>query len=346
MYRLIFIFAVLSVQGIAQNQKYYLCQRSSDKIVIDGGLSEKSWQNALWSDCFVDIEGDKQPVPEFSTRMKMIWDDSCLYIAAEIVEPDIWATLTERESVIFYDNDFEVFIDPDGDTHNYAEFEINAFGTEWDLLLVKPYRNGGPPLIQWDIDGVKSAVKIHGTINKPGDKDDKWIVEMAIPFKSLFEISIDKNAPEIGEYWRMNFSRVQWKTQVVDGKYVKLKNETTGKNLPEQNWVWSPQGAIDMHRPEKWGYVQFSNLPAGSEKDSIVKDPDGEILAQMWNMYEKQKHYFMQHRKFNPDMEHSPNVKLDCCDKSFEILYYPKDREYYWSINEDGLIRKNVILKH
>ena len=51
-------------------------------------------------------------------------------------------TLTEHDSVIFQDNDFEVFIDPDGDNHNYYEIEINALNTEWDLRLPKPYRDG------------------------------------------------------------------------------------------------------------------------------------------------------------------------------------------------------------
>jgi len=45
--------------------------------------------------------------------MQMLWDDECLYIAAEMEEPHLWATLTEHDSIIFHDNDFEVFLDPD-----------------------------------------------------------------------------------------------------------------------------------------------------------------------------------------------------------------------------------------
>ena len=43
--------------------------------------------------------------------------------------------------VLYSKNDFEIFLDPDGDTHNYYELEVNAFETEWDLLLLKPYHN-------------------------------------------------------------------------------------------------------------------------------------------------------------------------------------------------------------
>ena len=58
-------------------------------------------------------------------------------------EPHVWGTLTKHDSVIFHDNDFEVFIDPNGDTLEYYEFEINALNTGWDLFLDKPYRQGG-----------------------------------------------------------------------------------------------------------------------------------------------------------------------------------------------------------
>ena len=75
-------------------------------------------------------------------------------------EPDVWATLTERDSVIFHDNDFEVFIDPDGDTHAYYELEVNALGTAWDLILIKPYRDGGPAINGWDIAGLKVGVDV------------------------------------------------------------------------------------------------------------------------------------------------------------------------------------------
>ncbi|MBN3036689.1 MAG: hypothetical protein JW861_13980, partial [Bacteroidales bacterium] len=33
----------------------------------------------------------------------------------------------------------------------------------------------------------------------------------------------------------------------------------TGKPFPEKNLTWSPQGAVNMHIPEKWGYIRFVN---------------------------------------------------------------------------------------
>ena len=60
--------------------------------------------------------------------------------------------------------------------------------------------------------------------------------------------------PRAGDVWRINFSRVHWQLDIVDGAYVKRPK------TPEHNWVWTPQFAINMHRPRHWGFVEF--LPA------------------------------------------------------------------------------------
>src|SRR5262245_61859807 len=102
----------------------YLCRRAGAPLAIDGDLAKPAWQAAPWTDDFVDIEGDLKPCPPLRTRARMLWDDACFYVAAEMEEPHVWATLTQRDSVIFHDNDFEVFLNPTRDTKNYYELEI------------------------------------------------------------------------------------------------------------------------------------------------------------------------------------------------------------------------------
>lgn len=236
----------------------YVAYRTAGELVMDGIFDEADWQNVPWTEEFGDIEGDKQPEPLYKTRVKMLWDDDYLYIAVELEEPHIWATYTERNSVIFHENNFEVFIDPNGDTHNYYEYEVNALGTEWDLFLTKPYRNGGIPMSAWYIRGLKKGIHLKGTLNDPSDTDTLWRVELALPWNILRECAPGRRQPRPDEQWRINFSRVQWRLDVVDGEYVKRTNPETDRHYTEYNWVWSPQGVIDMHRPELWGYVQFS----------------------------------------------------------------------------------------
>ena len=236
----------------------YTCARASGPIKIDGNPDDPAWCDAPWTDDFVDIEGSRKPLPRFRTRAKMLWDDEYFYVAAEMIEPHVCATLTEKNSVIYHDNDFEIFIDPDGDNHDYYEFEVNALNAIWELHLLKPYRDGGDPKLGANIDGLRSAVQVDGTINDPRDADEGWTVEVAIPWTGLKQYNKGRpTPPRMGDVWRVNFSRVQWTYDVTDGRYVKHPRE----RQPEDNWVWSPQGVIDMHRPERWGVVMFNDGP-------------------------------------------------------------------------------------
>jgi thiamine biosynthesis lipoprotein ApbE len=269
--------------------KKYVAYRAPAKLNVDGKLDEAAWAAAAWTDAFVDIEGDARPRPRFRTRAKMLWDDEHFYVSAEMEEPDVWGTLTERDAIIFRDNDFEIFIDPDGDTHAYGELEVNALGTPWDLLLVKPYRDGGPAIHAWDIAGLKVGVEVRGTLNRPGDRDDGWTVEIAMPWKILRETMRGQKPPQPGDRWRVNFSRVQWQVDVTESRYVKRLKPGTKDPLPEDNWVWSPQGAIDMHMPERWGYVQFSGRHAGTGTDPFVDEPNERVIWALRRLYYRQR---------------------------------------------------------
>lgn len=267
----------------------FVCRRAPAPPVIDGRLDEPSWKAAGWTEPFVDITGDRGPRPRHGTRASMLWDDQYFYVAADLEEPHLWGTLTARDSVIFQDNDFEVFVDPDGDTHNYFEIEINALATVWDLLLVQPYRDGGPAIHAWDIAGLKSAVNLRGTINRPDDRDDGWSVEMAIPWSILAEGAPGRRRPHGGERWRVNFSRVQWQLDAVGSAYAKRRDGPAGKPLPEDNWVWSPQGAVNMHMPERWGVVQFVEASSGAAAVAFEPDANDRVKWALRRLYYRQR---------------------------------------------------------
>src|SRR4051812_35879824 len=269
--------------------RHYIALHAPSPITIDGKLDDPAWNVASWTDAFVDIEGDRRPQPRFRTRAKMLWDDKWFYVAAEMEEPDVSGSLTKRDSVIFADNDFEVFIDPDGDTHAYYELEVNALGTPWDLMLIKPYRDGGPAINAWEIAGLQARVDVKGTLNRPGDRDEGWTVELALPWETLKEaVPNTRVPPRPGERWRINFSRVEWQVDVLEGRYEK-RNEKGSPNAPD-NWVWSPQGAIDMHMPERWGYVQFTEAPV-SPSASFVDDPNERVKWALRRLYYRQRRY-------------------------------------------------------
>jgi ketosteroid isomerase-like protein len=268
----------------------YVCYCAAKPPAIDGRLDDAAWKDAPWTEDFVDIEGDRRPKPRFRTRAKLLWDDQYFYIAAELEEPHVWGTLTKHDSIIFNDNDFELFIDPDGDNHDYYEFEINALNTSWDLFLPQPYKDLGRADNSWDIPGLKTAVHVAGTLNDPSDRDTGWTVEIAIPWAALREFAHRPTPPRDGDQWRVDFSRVEWQHQVVADKYQRVPN------THEDNWVWSPTGIVDMHRPERWGYVQFSKSPpraARFETDPTLRARDAlmEIYYHEQAFQQKHGHY-------------------------------------------------------
>ena len=273
----------------------YLCHYTAVPLVVDGKMDEAAWAAAPWTADFQDIEGDAKPKPTFRTRAKMLWDDQYFYIAAEMEEPHVWGTLIKHDEVIFADPDFEVFLDPDGDTHEYYEFEMNALNTGWDLFLPKPYKDGGKAQNEWEIPGLKTAVHVRGTLNDPSDKDEGWDVELAIPWKVLAEFAHRPAPPLEGDQWRAGFSRVEWQIEIKDGKYVKIPK------TPENNWVWSPQGVIDMHRPESWGYVQFTKLAPGAGE--FKPDLDAKVRYALMEVYYAQVGFYKQHSRWALDFK-------------------------------------------
>lgn len=284
----LFFILLATLAAHATPPSSYLCVKTADPIVIDGNLNETIWQEATWSGPFVDIQGDKLPEPRFKTTVAMTWDEDYFYVAARMDEPHLWATYAKRDMVIYHENDFEVFLDPDGDTHHYYELEVNALNTVWDLMLTKPYRDGGDAIDHWDIGGLKTAVQLEGTLNDPNDTDTGWTVEIAFPWDALSEAAGTPCPPQTGDQWRVNFSRVQWRIEPNGrGGYRKQLNPETGETFPEDNWVWSPQGEIAMHMPEMWGVVQF----AESSRNRLHPLPYAEERSLLWEIYHRQQEY-------------------------------------------------------
>lgn len=332
----------------------YVVYRALEEIIVDGNAIEKSWNLAEWSEEFVDIEGAKKPKPKFKTRMKMLWDDRYLYILAELEEPHVWSYYEKPDLIVFEENDFEVFIDPDDDTHNYFEIEINARNTIFDLFMAKPYRNGGVPIITWNTPGLKSAVFVDGTINNPADTDKSWTVEMAIPFSAL-RLGVSTQIPKDNDLWRIDFSRVQWQTEISDGIYKRKKDAVSGRIIPEDNWVWSATGLINMHFPERWGMLQFSTNMADGRKVEFKTPEIEELKKYLWLVYYKQKKYQGEKGRYattlsdlgipstvQTDSGAKPELKLIATEHQFVAELVLPNR-IKLTINNDGLIHKNNL---
>ena len=326
--------------------KIYNVKKSNAVIVIDGIADEASWKNAQFSDDFIDIEGYK--IPSQKTNVKMLWDEKYLYVFAKLFEDHIWGDITQRDEVIYYNNDFEVFINPNDDVFNYGEIEINALGTEWDLLLSKPYRLGGKADSSWNINDLKSAVHIDGTLNNSNDIDNFWTVEMAIPLAEIIELSKKQKIVSVGDVWRINFSRVNWDFDIINGKYSRKKEND--KHLPEYNWVWSPQGKINMHIPENWGYLIFNDY----EIDDHSLKTDLELEHTLYAVFREVKFGYL---KYLNNEEEGTYVEFESEKINGKTIFsnFLKTKDGFtistnfkmgvleYSIDQSGLIKRNEI---
>ncbi|HOC26253.1 MAG TPA: carbohydrate-binding family 9-like protein, partial [bacterium] len=197
--------------------------------------------------------------------------------------------------------------------------------------------------------GLQKGVVVQGSINQPGDADTGWTIELALPWAVLKEQAPEGRAPRPGAYWRVNFSRVEWRTRVENGAYVKLTDPATGKSLPEDNWVWAPTGLINIHYPELWGFVQFSSHPAG-EKGGEFNVPEAEQIR--WFLRQVYYRQRQLHRDTGQYAKNWSGLKLQLdrpagCTwppslsagpETWEALLTAADGKSAWHIRHDGLI--------
>lgn len=313
----------IPIPAVGFQPPVYGIRRAKGPFVLDGNINKPFWEDAPFTEPFQDIEGPSRPIPRFQTRAKMLWDDGALYIAAQLQGDEIWAGVTQRDDVIFHDNDFEVFIDTDSDTQMYYEFEMNALNTVWDLFLPRAYRDGGAPVDSWDIKGLRTAVHIDGELNNPNADNTGWSVEIVMPFRTMMETLRRPEPPKPGDYWRINFSRVQWTVDNIDGKFVK-RTGADGKPLPEDNWVWAPTGVVNIHYPELWGFAFFLD-EQGKGGCAIPKTE--RMKWELRRVYYAEHAYFDRHGCFCGDLDTvmqetglavAQGIKLECTAHGFE----------------------------
>lgn len=342
----------IPVPAVGFRPPVYVCRYNDKPFSLDGNLDKDFWRDIPFTDDFPDIEGAIRPVPRFRTRAKMAWDKENLYIGALLEGDEIWAHLTEHDCVIFNDNDFEIFIDPDSDTQAYFEFEMNALNTTWDLLLTKAYRDNGKPVNGLEIHGMRTAVHIDGEMNNPDAHSRFWSVEVVMPFAALQECAAEGRPPVSGEYYRVNFSRVQWKVDVKDDAFQKRISKETGRPLPEDNWVWAPTGVINIHYPELWAFVFFAGQ---REEENAFSIPEDEYRKwELRKLYYAQQAWLDENGHYADSLEQLKEIlarispcdenrtvreleyRLDTTPHSFEITCPAADGEHVLAIFADG----------
>lgn len=190
-----------------KSEKKYLSYYTNEKILIDGELNEKSWDNAPAINSFINTKNLNKAQQQ--TEAKIIWNKSYLFFSAKMWDDDIYALL-KHDDQIYLDDVIELFIQPNSDREDFLEFEINAIGEVLDLHWPKQIKNGAAGsykrFSKYE-SFLKTKVKIQGSINDWKSKDKFWIVEAAIPWNAFKELA---PKPNRGDQWKFNFSRINY----------------------------------------------------------------------------------------------------------------------------------------
>jgi hypothetical protein len=256
---------------------HYCCRRIAGPLAVDGILDKNAWQTAERSPRFVDmVNGD---AAWLDTRMAALYDDEKLYLAYWLEEPCIRASRTERDSLVWLDNDVELFIDGED---CYYELEINAYNTVYEVFFIyqdalkagsrfwgtgdfdlyrhnvdvlcgfqdaarykKSKRGKRWAFMDWDFPGLETAVRLDGVVNRPAGIDKGWTVEIALPWAGFQSLYGSRSfPPKAGETLRAAFFRFE---QVM----------VNGQAAGSQGWALNPHGAYDSHIPEAFSWLHF-----------------------------------------------------------------------------------------
>jgi hypothetical protein len=258
----------------------YVAYQIREPIRVDGHLDEAAWLRAPRSPRFVDVVGGTPAL--YDTRAAVVWDQQALYVGFWLEAPFVQARFTERDALIFLDNDVEVFIDG-GDS--YYEFEVNALGTIYEVFFIwqDAYRRGGRfdvpefdllggrvhsfggnhdrsgahfwwgshprkarwAFLDWDFPGLAVGVAVDGKLNDPSLPHRGWTVELAFPWSGMHWLANGRALPpEDGDEWRLFL-----------GRYEQLQLNGATQSV---GWAWHPIGSGDNHVPERFTPIRFS----------------------------------------------------------------------------------------
>ncbi|MCC7034066.1 MAG: carbohydrate binding family 9 domain-containing protein [Acidobacteria bacterium] len=276
-------------------------------VVVDGAFDEDVWQHTTPVSGFVQSEPrDGEPATE-RTEVRLAYDRQNLYIAATLFdsEPGLGVVNEIRKDFRNDQDTFEVILDPFADRRNGFVFATNREGARADQQVANEGR---------EINASWDAVWFVRT----RQSEDRWTVEMALPFRSLrFERGLQ-------DVWGINFSRRVRRKNEVDfwspvpraynlarvslaGDLTGLPAVSPGRNLQVKPYVLArtvrPTGRGTVFDPDarlgldvKWGVTPALTLDLTANPDFAQVEAD-ELqvnLTQFSQFYPEKRDFFIE----------------------------------------------------
>ncbi|MCD0469824.1 carbohydrate-binding family 9-like protein [Flavobacterium sp. JAS] len=220
-------FLMCSITGFSQTIPIH---KTTEKIRIDGDLTD--WKTPFLGPFVIHDSGKKATQ---NTMVSLSWNDKNLYIAYKSVDSKIVGSSQKKDSQIFNSDDLvEIFIDPDGNGQNYVEIGVNAFSSNYDMLLkcISPLCGGWNTSMAFNITGMEAQSKI---------TPKGYNTEIKIPFSSLQTIKNGNfTKPKVGTKWRGNTFRIDYGNTT---EYLALQSYKSGR--------------FGFHQPNQFAVFEF-----------------------------------------------------------------------------------------
>jgi hypothetical protein len=213
----------------------YQCQRVTRPIMLDGLLDDEAWKAA--APLVLDVAWQRRKAAT-QTTARLLWDDRYLYFAAELEDHDLFATIKERNGMLWEEDVFELFFKPHREQLTYYEFQVNPLNTPLELVFPSRGAGGYRRFREQASLGMQSVVKRRGTLNDPTDRDVGWTLEGRIPWKAFRATG---GPPEVGEHWLFALCRYDYSRA--------LERPELSSSAPLQK--------PDFHRYEDYGSLIF-----------------------------------------------------------------------------------------
>lgn len=192
----LFLFSLLLISPFnflysQQQEKSIKASFTTEKIVIDGNLSEEIWTKAERAGKFWQNFPYDTSLAEVKTEVMVTYDENNLYVAAICYDsvPHKYVIQSLKRDFSYPISDaFVVTLDPFSDMQNGFSFGLNPYGVQREGLVSDGGGFGVTTI--WDN-------KWYGETKR---YTDKWTLEIQIPFKS---IRFKDNLTE----WKINFAR-------------------------------------------------------------------------------------------------------------------------------------------
>jgi len=283
----------------------------ANSVKIDGIIDEPVWGNCETATNFVEIDPGDNTKASVKTEVKLTYDDDHLYVAFICYDDNmkkLRASLTDRDKI--YNDDYVgILIDTYNDHKQAYEIFLNPYGIQGDGIWTRQGEEMNFDMLY------NSEAKIY---------KDKWIVEAAIPFKSL-------RFPETDEQ--------EWSVHIIRTRPRDSRNQMSWAVISKDNSEFFSQAGIlkGLRKLKKGKHLEILPYIIGSQYGfkQDLNNPNSEFINKKikGDLGIGIKYGFTSNLTgelvFNPDFSQVESDAAQIDVNTSSALFYPEKRPFF-----------------